>query len=1025
MITWMAWAALATGADLHALPDFRRVDELIVGRESRARIEGRANCYDFSSQYNVALAEGRNGDFALAWESRRQNKGLSGVYWRSFDRNGEPLSAEQRTTQTTDFPQETPSIAYSGKDFRVSYSARNRDQEPQTVHLHDARPDGPVKGHKSNPLVVSNGDGRSAMVWLGEVGHLQTRVFARLVDKEGKFVKAPFMVQAKGEIASQPTVDATENGFVVAWQTYDAKRKPAGLYARHFDWNGKPLTPATKVAGADAIEPSIDANGDRLAIGWVRSLPNGKFEAQAARYDLSLRRQGTAIRVAGQPGDQNATAVALDKNGSLAVVWNHRTVLDTDLFAQVFDAQNRPEGRAFRVTRESKGMQAMSDSSGTKRIAIDNGWLLVAWNGNANLGDPTSANFTRIALDDTVTLDQSVVAEINRATDRLPKPAAFKGIPQLVVDMAVTTNTADPHDPPISDYKNVKHPWDVEVPMANGGFNAYSQTSFTPPDINLSVGPEWIVVTVNDGIGFYKKDGTQTYTNNMRQTNGFWGQLAASDNFIYDPETFYDRISGRFFVMATQGAGTSSNSAALVGVSDDGNPNGTWYLYRFLTTGLAGNFFDSPNFGVDHNVLYVTGDGFGLGSNYPVYCIEKAPLLSGQNPSIIKSTTLTTSTQSAGIPQVQDSANSRFYMIEHKEAGTNTSVDVIALKDPLVNPTFQRFTLTVPSYGPPGDMPQQGSSSRVESFDARLWSTKWRNNHLWATHHVNSSRTVGRWYQIDLNGWPTSGNNPILVQSGNADPGGSIWITFPAIAVDDANNMAVAYARGATTEFYSGGHAFRRSTDALGTIGNYTIDKTSTGSYTAGRWGDYSGCDSDPAYPGLMWGATEWAEGGSWRVWVQPFYVTNQLWPLAFTTIRGSVQSGDVKSLIGDDGNNLVHRSTIRLNSNDPFISVELATATFNRGQASANVVFNYNVDQAGFRLETDLFDHSANQWINIDSRVASTSDTTITLPVANPTNYVRSTDGRIMARYRVVANGPVATSTVRIFVDRWAWVEN
>lgn len=852
MITWMAWAALATGADLHALPDFRRFDEAVVGRETRARIEGRANTYDFSSQYNVSLAEGRDGYFALTWESRRQNKGLSGVFWRSFGPNGEPLNTEQATTKTTEYPQETPSISFTGGNYKVSYASRNRDQEPQTVHLGDIRPDGQVKGHKSNPHIVSNADGVSAMVWLGEVGHLQTRVFARLVDKNGKFIREPFMVQLGGEVAGQPSVDATANGFAVVWQTFDTARKPAGLYARRFDWNGKPLTTATKVAGAEALEPSIDANDNSLAIGWVHALPNGKFEAQAARYDLDLRRQGNTIRVVGQPGDQNATAVALDADGSLAIIWNHRTSYDTDVFAQVFDRSNQPEGRAFRVTRETKGLQALADSTGTKRVAIDGGWLLVAWNGNANLGDPTSANFTRVALNGSMSLQPEIIAEINQATARLPKPITQKGIPQLVVDKAVKHNTADPHDPPISDYKNVKQPWEVQIPMANGGFNAYSQTSFTPPDINMCVGSDWIVVTVNDGIGFYKKDGTQTYTNNMRQTNGFWGQLAASDNFIYDPECFYDRLTGRFFVMATQGAGTSSNSAALVGVSDDGNPNGTWYLYRFLTTGLAGNFFDSPNFGVDPTVLYVTGDGFGLGANYPVYCIEKAPLLIGQNPSIIKSTTLTTSTQSAGIPQVQDGANSRFYMLEHKEAANNTGIDLIALKDPLTNPTFQRFTITVPTYQPPGDMPQQGSSSRVDSFDARMWSTKWRNGHLWATHHVGSSRTVGRWYEIDPNGWPTSGNNPILVQSGNADPGGSIWTTFPAIAVDDANHMAIAHARGASTEFYSGAHASRKATDALGTIGSYTIDKTATGAYTAGRWGDYSGCDNDPQYPGLM-----------------------------------------------------------------------------------------------------------------------------------------------------------------------------
>jgi hypothetical protein len=364
-------------------------------------------------------------------------------------------------------------------------------------------------------------------------------------------------------------------------------------------------------------------------------------------------------------------------------------------------------------------------------------------------------------------------------------------------------------------------------------------------------------------------------------------------------------------------------------------------------------------------------------------------------------------------------------MVEHKEASNNTAIDIIALRDPLTNPTFQRFTLTVSNYGPPASAPQSGSSSRVNTFDARFWSVKWRNGFLWATHHINSARTVARWYQIDVRGWPTSGNNPVVVQWGNIDIASGIWTFFPSIGVDDSDNVAIAYARSSTSEFYSSAHSYRRHTDALGTMGNHTIDKVSTGPYTAGRWGDYSGCESDPQYPGLMWGIGEWAEGNNWRVWVQPFYVTNELWALSFNTIRGTVQGGGIKDLIKQDGTSLVHRSTIRLNSNDPFISVELQTATFKRNQTSANITFTYNVDQGGFRLATDVFDHAANQWVEIDSRVASVSSTTITIPVSNPQNYVRNADGRIRARYRVMANGPTATSTVRIFADRWAWVEN
>lgn len=131
------------------------------------------------------------------------------------------------------------------------------------------------------------------------------------------------------------------------------------------------------------------------------------------------------------------------------------------------------------------------------------------------------------------------------------------------------------------------------------------------------------------------------------------------------------------------------------------------------------------------------------------------------------------------------------------------------------------------------------------------------------------------------------------------------------------------------------------------------------------------------------------------------------------------------KDLIADDGVLVTHRSTIRFNSADPFIGYDVATATFKRSQVSATINFNYNVDQAGFRLRILGFDHGANQWIELDSRVASTSASTINVPVANPTNYIRSSDGAIMIRVVIEANGPIATSTVKLFSDRLVWIEN
>ena len=49
------------------------------------------------------------------------------------------------------------------------------------------------------------------------------------------------------------------------------------------------------------------------------------------------------------------------------------------------------------------------------------------------------------------------------------------------------------------------------------------------------------------------------------------------------------------------------------------------------------------------------------------------------------------------------------------------------------------------------------------------------------------------------------------------------------------------------------------------------IRQASTGPYNSGRWGDYSQVNVDPVDGKTFWAHHEWAEGNSWRTWIQGF----------------------------------------------------------------------------------------------------------------------------------------------------------
>jgi hypothetical protein len=287
------------------------------------------------------------------------------------------------------------------------------------------------------------------------------------------------------------------------------------------------------------------------------------------------------------------------------------------------------------------------------------------------------------------------------------------------------------------------------------------------------------------------------------------------------------------------------------------------------------------------------GDGFGITANYPVYTFDKASLLAGNPPAIQKSMTMPTSTQSAGIPPVVYGDPPAYYMIEHQEGTNRTAVRLVALRDPLGAPYFTFYNLTVPAYSDPEDPPQKGTSVRPETFDSRFWSTAYRNGYLWATHHVNSSRVRARWYQVNMNGWPTSGLNPQLVQSGEIDPGFTVRTFFSSITVNASGDAAITCSRSSPNEYISMITALRYSTDPLGTFRTPVTQKTSNAGDTSGRWGDYSAVNPDPARPNSLWAHHEYGVSGNWRTWITELVLTR-----GDTNCDGQVNFGDINPFV-------------------------------------------------------------------------------------------------------------------------------
>jgi hypothetical protein len=523
----------------------------------------------------------------------------------------------------------------------------------------------------------------------------------------------------------------------------------------------------------------------------------------------------------------------------------------------------------------------------------------------------------------------------------------------------------------------------------------------------------------NGAIAFFTKDGTLTFQDEIEGTQGFWGNLNPG-GFVFDPEALYDPFSGRFMAMACERTG--GQSFFLFAVSDDSDPNGIWYKYRFDVTAIADNSIDSPNMATDTQAVYLTADAFGGGQKYAILILRKSDVLAGNAP--LTRTYLHTGTQSFGLPQNWDPGAPQ-YMIEHFEASNNTTVRLWAIRDPLGSPNLVSFTLAVPSYSPPESAPSGGTSSRITTFDSRFWSCMVRNGSLWATHHINSSRVVARWYEIQMNGWPNSGQNPSLRQSGNVDAGGTYRTYFSSIGVDGEGNAMLVCARSSPTEFISIYRASRKASDPLGTMTDTDVIRTNTGPYTGTRWGDYSSSVPDPLSDGILWGHHEWAEGSAWRTWIFPHEVPGvplTVLPESVQVTRGQYLSGSLASLFLSD--NVYYNVGARRPTEVAAASAEIVVTGTSPTDNPSSIAFRIEsaADATPTRLRVELYNFLSNTWEQIGEVNGPTTDTRFDFSASgNVARFVQAGTGLVRARIGFHDRGiTVANWNVRF--DQAVW---
>ncbi len=111
-------------------------------------------------------------------------------------------------------------------------------------------------------------------------------------------------------------------------------------------------------------------------------------------------------------------------------------------------------------------------------------------------------------------------------------------------------------------------------------FAGPNATGFIPPDPTVATGPSQVVAVVNTTLAIYDKStGSQLFSQNMNGATGFFASVGATTT-VFDPWALYDFETQRFFVIAVDIAGSTSN--IFVAVSKTSTPTGAndWHKYK-------------------------------------------------------------------------------------------------------------------------------------------------------------------------------------------------------------------------------------------------------------------------------------------------------------------------------------------------------------------------------------------------------------------------------------------------------------
>ncbi len=421
------------------------------------------------------------------------------------------------------------------------------------------------------------------------------------------------------------------------------------------------------------------------------------------------------------------------------------------------------------------------------------------------------------------------------------------------------------------------------VALNKPGFSASAEgNGNTPPDTTGAIGPNYYLEFVNSTLAVYNRSTLASPPVSSLSEDSFTGSTSTCDGQIK-----WDNQAKRWLYWSLDCGATTGSEGYSIGFSRTSNPlplagsntTSAWCKYHVAT---GNNLDDYGKLGQDNGWMIVGANRFQDNNNNPsvpvVWTLSKPAVgvSTCPAPAALKLFFFLPTAANAFTPEpanIFGSSTSGYVVAEH----TFSKLRMYRLTGlpPAAPVLHDDGDITVPTYATPPNLPQPGSTDKVDMSDTRLTQANAALDPklgsgvfgIWTQHTVAGAGGAGsvvRWYELkDLQTTP--------VQTGTITPPVAGGFAFNgAVAPNSAgNSAALNYNTASKTTLIQARGRIHATTDAPGVTSgeailansNGIVDDFScpsqTGSTRPCRWGDYAGASTDPLGGNAVWGTAE------------------------------------------------------------------------------------------------------------------------------------------------------------------------